>query len=211
MNSSASKCQREVFAFFRKVELQRGEGPSTREIQSHFGHKSQTAAVQHLQALVKKGLLEPVPGKRGCFTSSPPTTKIMYVPVFGAIPAGLPEHIEQQPDGYIPLELHAAGVSESALLFATRVRGDSMIGAHILDGDFAIFAVREPIPGQIVAALIDGETTLKRYVEERGECFLRAENTKYPDFIPVGELVIQGVLVHLQRNGLAAKIARSSP
>jgi repressor LexA len=75
-----------------------------------------------------------------------------------------------------------------------------MIGAHVLDGDCAVFEVREPLPGQIVAALIDGETTLKRYVQEKGQPFLRAENPRYPDLIPVSELVIQGVLVHLQRN-----------
>jgi repressor LexA len=73
----------------------------------------------------------------------------------------------------------------------------------VLDGDCAVFEVREPLPGQIVAALIDGETTLKRYVQEKGQPFLRAENPRYPDLIPVSELVIQGVLVHLQRNAAA--------
>ncbi len=75
-----------------------------------------------------------------------------------------------------------------------------MTGAHLLDGDVAVFEAREPLPGQIVAALIDGESTLKRYVREQGQPFLRAENPKYPDLIPARELVIQGVLVHLQRN-----------
>ena len=69
-----------------------------------------------------------------------------------------------------------------------------------------MFEVREPAPGQIVAALIDGETTLKRYVQEKGSPFLRAENPKYPDLLPVSELVIQGVLVHLQRNATSAAL-----
>jgi repressor LexA len=210
-SSHTTERQREVFAFFRSVELLSGAGPSTREIKTHFGFASQTAAFQHVRALVKKELLAPVPGKRGCFTSSPPTTRTVHVPVFGTVPAGLPERIEQEPEGYVSLEVRAAGVAESASLFATRVRGDSMINAHILEGDLAVFEAREPVSGQIVAALIDGETTLKRYVEERGRPFLKAENSKYPDLIPARELVIQGVLVHLQRNGLAARAGRQSP
>lgn len=75
-----------------------------------------------------------------------------------------------------------------------------MIGAHILEGDVAVFEVRAPQANSIVAALIDGETTLKRYVQKKGKAFLHAENPAYPDLIPTRELLIQGVLVHLQRN-----------
>jgi repressor LexA len=59
---------------------------------------------------------------------------------------------------------------------------------------------REPRKGDVVAALIDGETTLKRYVVENGRPFLRAENEDYPDLVPAHELVIQGVLVALLRS-----------
>ena len=76
-----------------------------------------------------------------------------------------------------------------------------MIEANILDGDLAVLhADCEPKPDKVVAALIDGETTLKRLVERRGKRFLRAANPRYPDLIPVQELLIQGVLVHLQRS-----------
>lgn len=74
-----------------------------------------------------------------------------------------------------------------------------MIDAHICHGDTVILEVREPRKGDIVAALIDGETTLKRYVVEHGKPFLRAENADFPDLIPARELVIQGVLVGLLR------------
>ncbi len=193
--------QREVLDYVRQVELQRGSGPTTREVQQHFGFKSQTAAVDHIRTLERKGALQKIAHKARAVTTSPPKLKIVHVPIFGSIPAGIPELIEQEPDGFISLDTVTAGVSERARLFATHVRGDSMIGAHVLDGDCAVFEVREPLPGQIVAALIDGETTLKRYVQEKGQPpFLRAENPAYPDLIPVNELVIQGVLVHLQRN-----------
>jgi repressor LexA len=191
--------QREVLDFVRQVELQRGSGPTTREVQQHFGFKSQTAAVDHIRTLERKGALKKIAHKARALTTSPPKLKVVHVPVFGSIPAGIPEWIEQEPDGFVVVDTFATGISERSVLFATHVRGDSMVGAHVLDGDCAVFEVREPVPGQIVAALIDGETTLKRYVREKGQPFLRAENPKYPDLIPVGELVIQGVLVHLQR------------
>lgn len=74
-----------------------------------------------------------------------------------------------------------------------------MIDAHICNGDTVILEFREPRKGDIVAALIDGETTLKRYLVERGKPFLRAENADFPDLIPAQELVIQGVLIALLR------------
>ena len=64
-----------------------------------------------------------------------------------------------------------------------------------------ILELREPRRGDIVAALIDGETTLKRYVLNDGLPYLQAENEMYPDLIPVRELVIQGVMVALLRQG----------
>jgi repressor LexA len=196
--------QREVLDYVRQIELQRGSGPTTREVQQHFGFKSQTAAVDHIRTLERKGALQKIARKARALTTSPPKLKVVHVPVFGSIPAGIPELIEQEPDGFVLVDTMATGISGRAVLFATHVRGDSMIGAHILDGDCAVFEVREPAPGQIVAALIDGETTLKRYVQEKGRPFLRAENPKYPDLIPVSELVIQGVLVHLQRNAVVS-------
>jgi repressor LexA len=77
-----------------------------------------------------------------------------------------------------------------------------MIDAHICDGDTVLLEFREPRHMDIVAALIDGETTLKRFVLENGRPFLRAENENFPDLIPARELVVQGVLVGLLRTGL---------
>jgi repressor LexA len=75
-----------------------------------------------------------------------------------------------------------------------------MIGAHILDGDVVIMEDRQTArDGDIVAALIDGETTLKRYVTERGRPYLKAENPKFPDLIPARELRIQAVMTSLVR------------
>ncbi len=202
LNSMAlTSRQQDVLDFIRRTELKRGVGPTTREVQQHFGFKSQTAAVDHINALERKGALGKKPRKARAVTTSPPRLEIVHVPVFGTIPAGIPELIEQQPNGYVAVDRLAIGVSEDAHLFATHVRGDSMIEANILDGDLAVLHANcEPQLGKVVAALIDGETTLKRLVERGGKRFLRAANPRYSDLLPVQELLIQGVLVHLQRN-----------
>ena len=75
-----------------------------------------------------------------------------------------------------------------------------MIDAHICNGDVVILEFRDPRRGDIVAALIDGETTLKRYLVEKGQPYLKAENPDFPDLIPARELVIQGVLIALLRH-----------
>ena len=75
-----------------------------------------------------------------------------------------------------------------------------MVGAHIVDVDIVILLdTKEVHGGDIVAALIDGETSLKRYVVERGRPYLKAENPRYPDLVPARELKIQGVMVSLIR------------
>ena len=74
-----------------------------------------------------------------------------------------------------------------------------MIDAHICDGDTVVLEMREPRDGDVVAALIDGETTLKRYIVNSGKPYLQAENEMYPDLMPLSELVIQGVMVALLR------------
>jgi repressor LexA len=88
---------------------------------------------------------------------------------------------------------------KNARTFALKVRGDSMRNAAIMEGDIVIMEFREAKHGDIVAALIDGETTLKRFVVQNGASYLRASNPKYPDLIPARELVIQGVLIALLR------------
>lgn len=120
--------------------------------------------------------------------------KFSLVPFAGEISAGFGDPAEPVSLEAIPVDLEALNIPASGRAFALKVRGDSMIGAQIADGDIVILEVREPRVGDIVAALIDGETTLKRLVSESGQLSLRAENPRYADLIPVRELTIQGVL-----------------
>ncbi len=193
--------QQQILDFIAESVTQSGMVPSTREIQQHFGFASQTAAVNHLRALEKKGVIQRSAGKARAvaLTSHLERERIIDVPIYGQIAAGFAETTEQENDGVVSIDAASAGVGKGKRVFALKVRGESMTGAGINDGDLVILEHREPQPGAVVAALIDGETTLKRYVHQRGEPYLKAENPRFPDLIPVRELVIQGVMVALIR------------
>jgi repressor LexA len=118
---------------------------------------------------------------------------MLDVPV---IPAGWPEEINEGCAALDP----AAVLRANRRSFALRVRGQSMIGAGICDGDVVVGEFTpEARPGAIVVALIDGESTLKRLVLHHGRPHLVSENPGYPDLVPMSELVIQGVVHTLVR------------
>ena len=195
IEAPVTKRQREVLEFVRGWRPRKGKMPSTREIQRHFGFASQTAAVNHLKALERKGFLRRMPGDLLPVNES----RFSEVPLLGAIPAGLPAYEEERSDGGVAIDLASIGVSDSSRTFALTVRGDSMTGAHIQEGDVVVLEYREPRYGDVVAALIDGETTLKRFVLKEGQPYLKAENPAYPDLLPATELIVQGVVVALTR------------
>lgn len=189
--------------FLRSEHRRFGIMPSTREIQQHFGFASQTAAVSHLNALEKKGIITRLAGKARAliFTDQIDREEIVDIPIYGMIPAGYGDDTEPVTEGCLSVDTRSMGLSRSADAFALRVRGESMIDAHILDGDHVVLEKKEPRNQDIVAALIDGETTLKRYLMNNRKPFLKAENELYPDLIPARELLVQGVMVGLVRSG----------
>ena len=198
--------QREILDFLRQEQKSRGFVPSLREIARHFGFRSMTAAADHIRALRHKGFLAHEPRlARSHRVISPLDVHrrpLVDIPVFGSIPAGFAQAREQEADaeGCVSVDVGSLGISTQAKLFALIVRGESMIGRHILDGDIAIVEHdRQPSEGDVVAALIDGESTLKTFVREGGRAFLRAENPSFPDLIPTDELIIQGVMLALIR------------
>lgn len=195
--------QQELLQFLESSQRRTGFMPSTREIQEHFGFASQTAAVSHLRALERKGLIRRAPGKARAVVleTTPEREPLIDVPIYGRVPAGFGEDAEPVTEGTLSVDVRSLGVNPRASLFGLKVRGDSMIGAHILHGDHVILERKDPRDRDIVAALIDGETTLKRFVLNRRQPFLHAENPNYPDLIPARELLIQGVLVGLVRGG----------
>ncbi len=193
--------QQQVLEFIDTTQRASGVVPSTREIQEHFGFASQTAAVNHLRALEKKGAIHRRAGKARSVSLVTHLKRdpIIDIPIFGSIPAGFAERSEQENEGVLSVDTRTTGLSRNAKVFALKVRGDSMIGAQINDGDLVVLEAREPKHHDIVAALIDGETTLKRFVKAGKTPFLKAENPRYPDLIPASELSVQGVMVALIR------------
>jgi repressor LexA len=192
--------QRNVLDFIQREQREKGITPSTREIQGHFGFASQTSVMQYIAALERKGFLDRHARKARALITPAMKVRITDVPIYGQIPAGMSALTEQTIEGHVSLDTRSANVSKNRGTFALRVRGDSMVGAHIIDGDIVILEdSKEVHNGDIVAALIDGETTLKRYVVEHGRPYLKAENPRYPNLIPAHELRVQGVMASLVR------------
>lgn len=187
--------QSAVLAFLRDWKAAHGSTPTIREIQTHFGFSSPFAATRHLQALEKKGFVERSGGRARSLLLSrdPAPARWQNIPLLGTIPAGSPVDIELPAERSIACDADTLRLSRNARVFALEVRGESMIGAGILDGDIAIMELAEPRHRDIVAALIDGATTLKRLLIEKNGVFLRAENPDFPDLTPARELSIQGV------------------
>lgn len=193
--------QQEILDFIRDQQTSRGIAPSRSEIREHFGFASPNSVTEHLRALEKKGALHREANTaRGLVLKAGYRDRPMVeIPIYGTIPAGLPADERQEADGCISVDVDTLRLPKGARLFALKVRGDSMIGAGILSGDVVVLEFREARNNEVVAALIDGETTLKRYVVQRGKPFLKAENPRFPNLIPAQELVIQGVQVALLR------------
>ncbi|HOW66446.1 MAG TPA: transcriptional repressor LexA [Candidatus Paceibacterota bacterium] len=196
--------QQEILDFIQSAQHS-GEGtPSLREIAAHFGFRSMNAAADHVRALRRKKLLDSRPHQarslRALSRFSVRRRPIVDIPVFGTIPAGPPADRYQEAEGCVSVDVESLGIRPTARTFALKVRGDSMIGKHIVDGDCVILEHgMTPRSGDVVAALIDNESTLKTFVIEKGKPYLRAENPRYPALVPAGELVIQGVMVALLR------------
>lgn len=192
--------QKDVLDFIQNEQRENGMTPSTREIQKHFGFASQTSVMQYISALERKGFLGRHARKARALITPMQKVRITDIPIYGEIPAGMSVLTEQAIEGHVSLDTANVNASKNGRTFALRVRGDSMIGAHVLDGDLVILEDRKDAQsGDIVAALIDGETTLKRYVMDHGRSYLKAENPMFPDLRPARELRIQGVMVSLVR------------
>ena len=204
--------QREVLEFIRIFGEHHGVPPTVREIGERFQFTAR-AAFDHLRALERKGMLERrVTGKRASRTlvlpahkgarRSEPAGPPPGIPVLGRIAAGAPITAVENHEDTVPLrpDWLAAGGRD---VFALRVRGDSMIEAHIMDGDLVLVRKQETAgSGDIVAAMLDGEATVKRFARESGTVVLRPE---HPTMKPIvveagrGDFRILGKVVGIMR------------
>jgi len=199
--------QKQILDFIQRKQESQGLVPTFREIAAHFRFSSPNAVTAHVQALLTKGALKNLPGRARSLQvvlphvpADRPRPRIVSVPIYGSIPAGQPQDAAQEEEGCVLIDVDTLGIKPSARTFGLKVQGDSMLGKSIIDGDVAIIEHGvQPRSGDVVAALIDGQVTLKTFVLQRGKPYLRAENPRYPNLIPQEELQIQGVMVALVR------------
>lgn len=178
---------------FLEERAERGEPPPTyREICKRFGYKSPKAAVDQVAALEKKGIVK---RERGSSRGIRLVHNAAGVPMLGHIAAGLPTKAFLVTDERLNLDPAICGIRDRSRAFALRVTGDSMVGRQIFEGDIVLLEHSAmPQNGDIVAALIDNQCTLKTLVYKEGEAWLQAENPKYPDLVPLLDLQVQGIV-----------------
>jgi len=203
-----SASQRSILQFIRDSVEAHGRPPSIREIGDHLGIRSTNGVRYHLSVLEREGFLH----RQGRVSRGIRLTEEGYrvgreggrirLPVVGRVAAGKPLLAGENIEDILDLDAKVAGSGT----FGLRVRGDSMKGAGILEGDVAIVRAQEAAgPGDIVVALIGEEATLKRYLPRKGRVVLRAENPKYKDIAVLpgaDEVRILGRVVGIIREGM---------
>ena len=171
MPRTSDKAQR-ILEFVNEFVQEYGFAPSVREIGAAVGLRSTASVSYHLQQLQEKGYLQS-PGAKGRKRAIVTSQRPGQIPVVGVVTAGLPILALENQEGTIAWE-------GDPKCFALRVRGDSMVGAAILDGDMVVVRPQASADdGQIVVARIGDEATVKRLHRRSGEIWLMPENEAY--------------------------------
>jgi len=181
--------QEKVFNFLRDFLDKRGFPPTLREIASHFGLKGPKGPQKTLHILERKGYIRKTPGgSRAIEIMGAPIAKgrTLSLPIVGRVTAGEPILAIENIEGYINFDRNLVSSED---VFLLRVQGDSMIDAHIQDGDFAMVKPQKDAEnGEIVVALIDDEATIKRIFKKRDLIRLEPANpTMEPIVIKKGD------------------------
>lgn len=190
--------QQEALHFIRNYTAQTGYPPTLREIAAHMEIRGLHAVRKHLEALMAKGYLTREKGARTLFAGSLPPNSVP-VPVLGRVAAG---GLRESPEDHTKTWFVDPDWLPEGPSFFLRIRGDSMKDAAILDGDYVLVSSRpDAEPGEIVVAMIDGESTVKRLSRKGDRLVLSPENSAYPD-IPIpadADFRITGVVVGVIR------------
>jgi repressor LexA len=181
---------REILAFIHSFKEERGYPPTIREIGKAFGISSTNGVRYYLNLLERAGQLKRsgkisrgLEGVGGAFASVRPRRSA--IPILGRVAAGQPILAEESFDGSLDTGDLFGDVQG---LFALRVRGDSMIDAGILEGDYVIVLKQERAnAGEIVVGLLGDEATVKYYQPRKGHIELVAANAKYEPIVVTGE------------------------
>lgn len=198
--------QKRVYSFITRYRQQTGFPPTVREIAQGLGYKSPNNVRQHLRLIEQKGFIRLLAGKaRGIeitsFEENVPdeVEEGVSVPLIGTVAAGKPITAIENVDGYLTLD---KSIFKGEGLFALRIKGDSMNGMGILNGDMVVVRKKSTAEhGEVVVAIIDGDATLKRFIKEGNRILLRAENPAYSDIVlsSASSIQIAGKLVGVIR------------
>ncbi|HLJ58713.1 MAG TPA: transcriptional repressor LexA [bacterium] len=202
MGKGLTKRQREILTYVLDSMQQRGYPPSVREIGTALGLTSSSTVHSHLAALEKKGFIHRDPSKPRAIEilkdgASQPPKRVVNVPVLGRIAAGQPILAEENVEDVFPLPKDFVREDASFIL---RVRGDSMIDAGIYEGDYLV--VRQQATannGEIVAAMIGDEATVKRFYRERDHIRLQPENSAMSPIIARDVTVLGKAIALIRR------------
>lgn len=188
--------EKEVYDYICATLEENGYSPSVRDIRDNLGIKSTSTVHSYINKLEEKGYIRKQDGKSRTLTpesGTQPKTLRSRIPILGQVAAGLPILAEQNIEGYIdfvPSEKRLAGE-----LFALRVKGESMIEAGIMDGDYVVVCRTSYVEnGDIAVVLIDDEATVKTFYREAGHFRLQPENKTMKPII-TNELYILGKVI----------------
>jgi len=191
--------QQDIYDYLRDNAAHFDHPPSYDELCERLGLSSRGSLHKHIQALIQAGLVQPLDGMHRGIRLVDQGEPQPGIPLLGTIAAGQPIQAVPQPETLqVPEELLG-----SRRCYALRVRGDSMIEAGILDGDYVVIEQRASARnGEIVVALVDNEeVTLKRIEQTRGKVILHPANADMmPLTYPPDAVQIQGVLKALLRS-----------
>jgi repressor LexA len=199
--------QQTVIDTIRRWIRERGYPPTIRELGQQLGIKSLRGVTTHLDAIAKKGFLKRESRARSISLSDvlAPFEHALRVPIVGRIRAGEPILAQEQVEGHLVVDggwLGAAQAEGSPLHFALKVKGDSMINAGILDGDYVIVR-QQPAAEQndIIVAVLGDEATVKRFVRDGDQVRLKAEHPTMEPIVVTAEkpLAVLGKVVAVFR------------
>ena len=167
-----SNKREQILNFLTQFMNEHGYAPTVREICNAVGLQSTATVLYHLNALRDAGLIEMDEMKKRAI-SLPDAQRADRIPVVGVVTAGVPILATENIEGYLPWDGEPG-------CFVLRVRGDSMIGAGILDGDKVVVRPQPDAEnGQIVVALLDDSATVKRLKKTGRDIWLMPENPAY--------------------------------
>lgn len=180
--SNVDETINQVYDYIVNYIRREGYPPAVRDICSGVGIRSTSTIHGHLKRLQLAGRIDYSAGKRRAITiPDQAEDKVVYLPLVGQVTAGVPILAEQNIERSLPFP--ADFFSSDGDVFALRVKGESMTGAAILDGDYVVVKRQNvAIPGDIIVALVGDEATVKTLSNQDGKLVLKPEN---PAFSPI--------------------------